>query len=143
MNATCMSDQTSLDQYCDERDLRKVPNYYVRMMKPRVDVSKAFDPFRIDDPSFMDCYEGRSRCFKCGQSRKYFCYTCYLPLEHFKLKTPTVEVSMVLVEVNMSNLKYMPCLLVNRRRYNIAFVGSFFISGRSLKVCMLLQNRLT
>uniref|UniRef100_A0A182VY53 tRNA-uridine aminocarboxypropyltransferase 1 n=1 Tax=Anopheles minimus TaxID=112268 RepID=A0A182VY53_9DIPT len=41
------------------------------------------DPFGgmdIADTDFLMDVEGRSSCSSCGKSRKFFCYTCYLPV---------------------------------------------------------------
>ncbi|KAF2356338.1 DTW protein [Trinorchestia longiramus] len=72
-------------------DLRKFSRDQLRLMKPRRDLARAFDEFRINDSRFLEEAEGRSRCTECGQSRKYFCYSCFLPLERFEDRVPSVQ----------------------------------------------------
>lgn len=37
---------------------------------------------------------GRSKCLKCGGSRMFYCYTCYVPVENVpKEQMPLVKVS--------------------------------------------------
>ncbi|KAK4880792.1 hypothetical protein RN001_008938 [Aquatica leii] len=50
-----------------------------------------FDGFIINDDSFLDQLEGRYPCPKCNKSRKYFCYTCYVPISELKGKLPNVK----------------------------------------------------
>ncbi|XP_026466625.1 DTW domain-containing protein 1-like [Ctenocephalides felis] len=55
--------------------------------------SNPFYGMKIDDASILNRLEGRSPCPKCGKSRKYFCYTCYVPVKELeglipKLKLP-------------------------------------------------------
>lgn len=41
------------------------------------------DPFTnmcISDNRFLDMVSKRQQCPRCNTSRKFFCYTCYLPL---------------------------------------------------------------
>lgn len=52
------------------------------------------DPFefmRIDDNSFLNDIDGRSRCPKCLRSRKFFCYTCYVPVVDLENRLPKVQ----------------------------------------------------
>ncbi|KAF5295415.1 hypothetical protein FQA39_LY13076 [Lamprigera yunnana] len=52
------------------------------------------DPFNgliISDDSFLDELEGRYPCPKCNKSRKYFCYTCYVPITELDGKLPTLK----------------------------------------------------
>ncbi|XP_047741730.1 tRNA-uridine aminocarboxypropyltransferase 1 isoform X2 [Hyalella azteca] len=72
-------------------DLRQLPREQIKLLKPRRDLASVFDEFRIDDARFLEECEGRSRCCQCGQSRKYFCYTCCLPLERFRDRVPKVQ----------------------------------------------------
>lgn len=55
--------------------------------------SNPFAGMRIDDSSILDHLEGRSPCPKCGKSRKYFCYTCYVPVQQLHGHIPMVKVS--------------------------------------------------
>lgn len=53
------------------------------------------DPFlylKIDDTSILDSIDSRRPCTKCCKSRKYFCYTCYVPVEDLQGKLPVVKV---------------------------------------------------
>ncbi|GLV41414.1 uncharacterized protein CBL_06644 [Carabus blaptoides fortunei] len=52
-----------------------------------------FEDMRISDTSILNRLDGRSPCPQCGKSRKYFCYTCYVPIAELaghlpKLKLP-------------------------------------------------------
>ncbi|XP_069119815.1 tRNA-uridine aminocarboxypropyltransferase 1-like [Argopecten irradians] len=52
------------------------------------------DPFSdlmIDSPAFLEELDGRMSCPKCGKSRKYYCYTCYLPVKGIADKIPSVK----------------------------------------------------
>ncbi|ESO86453.1 hypothetical protein LOTGIDRAFT_129117 [Lottia gigantea] len=42
-----------------------------------------FPELKIDDFSFLNSTEKRERCSKCNRSRKYYCYTCYKPVNDF------------------------------------------------------------
>ncbi|XP_011313607.1 DTW domain-containing protein 1-like isoform X1 [Fopius arisanus] len=39
-----------------------------------------FDMLKIDDPSILNTFEGREICGGCYKSRKFFCYTCCVPV---------------------------------------------------------------
>ncbi|XP_031620018.1 DTW domain-containing protein 1 [Contarinia nasturtii] len=52
------------------------------------------DPFefmRIDDNTFLYDMDSRSPCPKCSKSRKFFCYTCYVPVQDLENRLPKVE----------------------------------------------------
>ncbi|XP_060078101.1 tRNA-uridine aminocarboxypropyltransferase 1-like [Ylistrum balloti] len=52
------------------------------------------DPFadlKVDSQSFLDVMDGRTSCPKCGKSRKYYCYTCYVPVVGIEHKIPKVK----------------------------------------------------
>lgn len=52
------------------------------------------DPFefmKINDNKFLDEIDGRSSCTKCNKSRKFFCYTCCLPVAGIESKLPKVN----------------------------------------------------
>lgn len=58
------------------------------------------DPFKsmkIGDNSFLDGIDGRSPCMKCYKSRKFFCYTCYVPTESLATRLPKVKVNIALI----------------------------------------------
>lgn len=50
-----------------------------------------FDGFKIDDNSILQDLQGRHPCPKCGKSRKFFCYTCYVPISVLEGKLPSVK----------------------------------------------------
>nr|XP_018913092.1 PREDICTED: DTW domain-containing protein 1 [Bemisia tabaci] len=51
-----------------------------------------FGSFKINDNwKRLEDIEERSPCSKCHKSRKYFCYTCCLPLENVKLLLPKIS----------------------------------------------------
>ncbi|PRD23235.1 UNVERIFIED_CONTAM: DTW domain-containing protein 1 [Trichonephila clavipes] len=55
---------------------------------------KAEDPFssmRIDDSSFLDSISARGTCPACKRSRKYYCYTCYVPVKEVSERLPKVS----------------------------------------------------
>lgn len=55
------------------------------------EIDKApFDSLKITNSQILNTIEGRKICERCNKSRKFFCYSCYLPLisrEYF----PTVK----------------------------------------------------
>lgn len=51
-----------------------------------------FEGMNIKDGSFLDNIDGRSQCKLCKKSRKYFCYTCYIPVSGLEDKIPKVQV---------------------------------------------------
>ncbi|ROT65821.1 DTW domain-containing protein 1 [Penaeus vannamei] len=46
---------------------------------------------KISDASFLNDLDGRSACSVCGKSRKYFCYTCHIPLANIADKIPKIR----------------------------------------------------
>ncbi|XP_053658269.1 tRNA-uridine aminocarboxypropyltransferase 1 [Anopheles marshallii] len=49
------------------------------------------DPFEgmdIAETDFLMDVEGRSCCSRCGKSRKFFCYTCYVPVGEIESRVP-------------------------------------------------------
>lgn len=50
-----------------------------------------FEFMKIDDIEFLNTIDGRSACPKCFKSRKFFCYTCYVPVDNVKTRLPTVQ----------------------------------------------------
>ncbi|XP_030757612.1 DTW domain-containing protein 1 [Sitophilus oryzae] len=50
-----------------------------------------FDGFKIDDNTILNKLEGRQPCPNCGKSRKFFCYTCYVPISPLNGKLPHVK----------------------------------------------------
>lgn len=57
-----------------------------------INTKDAFKGYKIDDYSFLDELDGRSPCPECCKSRKFFCYTCYIPMPPLIGKLPTVKV---------------------------------------------------
>lgn len=57
-----------------------------------------FDGFNISDNSVLSGLEGRHPCPQCGKSRKYFCYTCYVPITELEGKLPKIQVSNILLK---------------------------------------------
>lgn len=51
-----------------------------------------FSGFNIDNNSILDELEGRHPCPQCGKSRKFYCYSCYIPIAELKGKLPVVKV---------------------------------------------------
>lgn len=52
-------------------------------------------PFRdlnIASSDFLNSIQGRSECPKCKRSRKYYCYTCYIPVDQLEGNFPIVKV---------------------------------------------------
>lgn len=52
-----------------------------------------FEDMHIDDTSILDTLSGRNPCPKCGKSRKFFCYTCYVPIKELEGKLPKIKVT--------------------------------------------------
>ncbi|CAB3366637.1 Hypothetical predicted protein [Cloeon dipterum] len=50
-----------------------------------------FGKYIISDWHFLESMDGRSTCPKCGKSRKYFCYTCYVPIKDLEGKLPVLN----------------------------------------------------
>ncbi len=53
---------------------------------------EAFNGMKIDSASFLDDIDVRQKCPKCSKSRKFFCYTCYIPMQSVEGKLPKVKV---------------------------------------------------
>lgn len=47
-----------------------------------------------DDWNRLSSLDERSECPKCKKSRKYFCYTCFLPVPELVPYVPKLEVSL-------------------------------------------------
>ncbi|XP_071502446.1 tRNA-uridine aminocarboxypropyltransferase 1-like [Diadema antillarum] len=60
--------------------------------RPRpADGHNPFSDLHISSHEPLKSTASRTKCSKCGASRKYFCYTCYLPVPDLKGKLPLVE----------------------------------------------------
>lgn len=67
--------------------------------KPLETIREHRNPFqymKMDDNSFLNDVDGRSPCPKCFKSRKFFCYTCYVPTKSVGPLLPVVKVNTVL-----------------------------------------------
>lgn len=51
-----------------------------------------FSGMKIEDNSILGELQGRHPCPKCGKSRKFYCYTCYVPITQLQGKLPIVKV---------------------------------------------------
>lgn len=61
---------------------------------PQIDIdSNPFEGMIIDEDSILSQLEGRESCPKCKKSRKYYCYSCYVPIEKLKGRIPQVKVN--------------------------------------------------
>ncbi|XP_050699840.1 tRNA-uridine aminocarboxypropyltransferase 1-like isoform X2 [Eriocheir sinensis] len=72
-------------------DLRKLKREELKCIKPSDNTVKPFAGLKIQDSSFLDQIDDRSNCDKCGKSRKYFCYTCYVPLRCIASHVPSLQ----------------------------------------------------
>lgn len=52
-----------------------------------------FEGMHIDNNDILDSLEGRHPCPKCGKSRKFFCYSCYVPITELEGKLPIIKAS--------------------------------------------------
>lgn len=52
-----------------------------------------FQGFRIRDNSILNELDGRQPCPNCGKSRKFYCYSCYVPIIQLKGVLPRVKVT--------------------------------------------------
>uniref|UniRef100_T1J642 tRNA-uridine aminocarboxypropyltransferase 1 n=1 Tax=Strigamia maritima TaxID=126957 RepID=T1J642_STRMM len=63
-------------------------------MQPQENPEKAPNPFanfHIDSTDLLDTVDGRSICDKCTKSRKYYCYTCHIPVITIRDKIPNLK----------------------------------------------------
>ena len=66
--------------------------------RPRLDLpdgKSPFDGLHISAHDPLTARKQRSRCSQCGSSRKYFCYTCYIPVPELVGKLPKLKVWMM------------------------------------------------
>uniref|UniRef100_A0A182PRH2 tRNA-uridine aminocarboxypropyltransferase 1 n=1 Tax=Anopheles epiroticus TaxID=199890 RepID=A0A182PRH2_9DIPT len=49
-----------------------------------------FEGMHIADADFLMDVEGRRSCTLCGKSRKFFCYTCYVPVGEIASRVPRI-----------------------------------------------------
>ena len=55
-----------------------------------------FPDLNISSADFLDKLEGRQKCPRCERSRKFFCYSCYVPLRGTEDKIPHVKVGVII-----------------------------------------------
>lgn len=58
----------------------------------KCDSKDPFANYKVSSNTFLDKLEGRETCEGCGRSRKFFCYTCYLPVAKIRDLIPHVQV---------------------------------------------------
>lgn len=57
----------------------------------RLRSSEMLDNLAVDSYQFLDEIVARSSCPKCSKSRKFFCYTCYVPMDEIAAKIPRLK----------------------------------------------------
>ena len=55
--------------------------------------TKPFENLIIDNCDILETIEERTACENCCKSRKYFCYTCYIPVTPLKNLIPKIQVT--------------------------------------------------
>ncbi|KAL3282901.1 hypothetical protein HHI36_006059 [Cryptolaemus montrouzieri] len=61
-------------------------------IKQCIDIdSNPFEGMIIEDSSLLSELEGRQPCPKCNKSRKFYCYTCYIPIKNLEGLLPQVK----------------------------------------------------
>jgi len=56
-----------------------------------LNTTNPFSKLNIEDTTILDTLQERQPCDRCYKSRKFFCYSCYLPLHAVKSIMPTVK----------------------------------------------------
>lgn len=56
-----------------------------------------FEKLKISNNDILNQVEERSPCPKCRKSRKFFCYSCYVPVDRLAGILPNVEVCSILI----------------------------------------------
>lgn len=51
-----------------------------------------FEGMKISNKDILQKVEERSPCSKCHKSRKYFCYSCFIPVDDLIGKLPNIKV---------------------------------------------------
>ena len=59
--------------------------------KLRLEKGGQFPSLKIDDTRVLDDLEERQACSQCHKSRKFFCYSCFLPLPSVENVLPSVN----------------------------------------------------
>lgn len=83
-----------LDQ---KRELGSVIQSFVLKMSHPVEITSRprkypFIHMKINDYSVLDTIEGRFNCPECSRSRKFFCYSCYVPVGNLGEVFPKVKI---------------------------------------------------
>ncbi|CAL1280320.1 unnamed protein product [Larinioides sclopetarius] len=55
------------------------------------ELNDPFSSMKIDDAQFLDNVPTRGTCSVCNRSRKYYCYTCYVPVKEISDRLPIVN----------------------------------------------------
>ncbi|XP_055948219.1 tRNA-uridine aminocarboxypropyltransferase 1-like isoform X2 [Argiope bruennichi] len=55
------------------------------------ELNDPFSSMRIDDSQFLDNLPTRGICSVCNRSRKYYCYTCYVPVKEISDRLPKIN----------------------------------------------------
>lgn len=70
-----------------------------------VDDSQPFKGLKISDGwKMLEKVDSRTTCGMCKKSRKYFCYTCYIPLPGLENYIPKVKVFFVFILFRIHNM---------------------------------------
>nr|CAD7401551.1 unnamed protein product [Timema cristinae] len=72
------------------------------MMNPKHNLLNDDEPFKnlkIDDWAILNDIDQRSLCPVCKKSRKYFCYTCYVPVNELRGRIPNVKVLPIKIDI--------------------------------------------
>lgn len=85
-----------------------------------------FNGMKIKDWTVLEKLEGRAVCPKCNKSRKYFCYTCYIPVPGLDEHVPKVKVS--------SNFPFIYFCLGNRHVLFFNSMTSAYIFQLPVKI---------
>lgn len=64
-----------------------------------------FVNMNIESNGFLKDITERSPCSKCHKSRKFFCYTCYIPVTRLSQLIPNVKV----IYIVTSQISVHPC----------------------------------
>lgn len=63
-----------------------------KSQEARIRDDKPFEGMDIANTEPLDSLTGRSACSKCGKSRMYFCYTCFVPVSILQGRIPFCKV---------------------------------------------------
>jgi hypothetical protein len=74
-----------------------------------------FDAMKIDSREILTQVENREKCAKCFKSRKFYCYSCFIPNQSLSGKLPQVKVS-ILVYFGLSPFWSARNLIIKKRK---------------------------